>query len=51
MKRLLLAPLALGLLAVAAGGGKVKWETDYRKGLSRAKDTGQPMLLYFGADW
>ena len=51
MKKLLLAPLALGLLAVAAGGGKVKWETDYREGLSRAKETGQPMLLYFGADW
>ena len=34
-----------------AGGGKIKWETDYAKGLSEAKASGKPILIYFTADW
>jgi len=34
-----------------AGGGKLKWETDYKKGLAEAKSSGKPILIYFTADW
>lgn len=49
MKKMFLVPLALALLA--ADGGKIKWESDYKKGLERAKKEGLPLLVTFGADW
>ena len=34
-----------------AGGGKIKWETDFKKGLTEARSSGKPIVLYFTADW
>ena len=33
------------------GGGKIKWEKDYKKALAQARKEGRPMMLYFTADW
>lgn len=46
-----LAAAAFLFLALSPGGGEVRWETDYVKGLDRAKKQGLPLLLYFAADW
>ena len=52
MRRILLSSAALAMmagLAVAGGGGKIKWE-DGRKHdalLAEAKATGKPVVLYF----
>lgn len=43
--------MSLVLLALAAGGGKIKWETDYAKGLAQAKKDARLMMVYFTADW
>lgn len=49
------AILAAALLAAAgtawAGGGKIAWESDFKKGLAEAKSSGRPVLIYFTADW
>jgi hypothetical protein len=52
MKRIAMSLLSLALmagLALAGGGGKIKWE-DGRKHdalLAEAKATGRPLVLYF----
>jgi len=52
MRTILLSVAALGLMAgvaLAGGGGKIKWE-DGRKHdalLAEAKTTGKPVVLYF----
>jgi hypothetical protein len=43
--------LALAVVALAAGGGKIKWESEYPKGLERAKKENKLMMVYFTADW
>ena len=43
--------LALAVVALAAGGGKIKWENDYKKGLERAKKENKLLMVYFTADW
>ena len=48
---LLLVSLSLAAGTAWAGGGKIKWETDYKKGLAEARNSGKPILIYFTADW
>ena len=43
--------LALAVVALAAGGGKIKWESEYPKALERAKKENKLMMVYFTADW
>jgi protein disulfide-isomerase len=31
--------------------GKIQWFTDYEQGLSDARETGQPVMLFFSATW
>jgi thiol:disulfide interchange protein len=31
--------------------GKIRWFTDYQQGLSVARETGQPVMLFFSAQW
>ena len=48
---LLTAALLCATGTAWAGGGKIKWETDYKKGLADARNSGKPILIYFTADW
>ena len=48
---LLLAAVLFSGGTAWAGGGKIKWESDYKKGLTEAKSSGRPILIYFTADW
>ena len=43
--------LALAFAALAAGGGKIKWESEYKKGIDRAKKENKLAMVYFTADW
>ena len=47
MKALVLALL----VSVAGNGGKVDWSKDVEDSIAKAKKNGQPVLMYFTADW
>jgi hypothetical protein len=52
MKKILLSVTAVAMmagLAVAGGGGKIKWEEGRKHDalLGEAKATGRPLVLYF----
>ena len=47
----LLSALILAGGTAWAGGGKIKWETDFKKGSTEARNSGRPIMLYFTADW
>jgi hypothetical protein len=56
MKRSMMAMAALAVLALpatAGGGGKIKFREgkDHDAALAEAKATGQPLMLYFTADF
>lgn len=37
--------------APSPSGKAIAWETDYQKGMARAKTEGKPVMIYFSADW
>jgi thiol:disulfide interchange protein DsbD len=37
--------------AAPPGGGKINWFTDLQPALAKAKETGQPIMIDFYADW
>ena len=61
--RYLLAAFAIGIAVliltgrgkqrpgVPGGGGKISWFTDLPSALAKAKETGQPIMIDFYADW
>ncbi|KAF0244551.1 MAG: hypothetical protein FD180_2440 [Planctomycetota bacterium] len=50
MKRVSLAAAFLAAAAIARADG-VEWETDYAKGIAKAKESGKLVQLHFTADW
>lgn len=53
MRRTIAAVLGMLLWAsaLAGGGGKIAWGTDYAAGLKEARKEGKPLMLYFTATW